>query len=294
MAEAGLPGSVDVLTLKAELLLRQREWDASLATRERAALLDPLNPETGMNLAMAYAEMDRWGEADAVFDRILEVHPGFLEAAFTRGWYWWRRTGDEGPGRAALAGLPDDVSVFGLRTFFEWMMTEDPEEKAMALERIEEPISEFGGFWWAPRSLLEGWTYRTLDSERAGRAFARAVEDCLSGLEELPDDPRIYASLGRAQAGLGRREEAIEAAERVVELLPMDRDPVFGRDLLEFVSTIYAELGMAEEAAEAMEQVLSVPVVPPMFALLGPEFELVRDHPRFRAIIRRYPIPPER
>ena len=78
------------------------------------------------------------------------------------------------------------------------------------------------------------------------------------------------------------------------QLLPMALDPVFGRDLLEFVSTIYAELGMAEEAADAMEQVLAVPVVPPMFALLGHEFERVRDHPRFQAIISRYPIPPQR
>ncbi len=236
------------MTLKSELLIRQRDWDGGLATRERAAFLDPLNPEAGVNLAMAYAERDRWEEANAAFDRVLEVHP----------------------------------------TFFEWLMTADADGKVAALEKIDQPTLVFGGFWWAPRALLEGWTYEMIDLPRAEKAFEEAVEACLEALEDSPDDPRVYASLGRAYAGLGMRAEAVREAERVVEILPMSVDPSFGRDLLEIVAHIYAALGMAEESADALEEVLSVPVVPPMFALLGTEFERVRDHPRIQAIIERY------
>jgi TolB-like protein/class 3 adenylate cyclase/Flp pilus assembly protein TadD len=293
VAEAGLPGSANVLTLKSELLLRQRQWDAALAVRERAALLDPMNPEMAMNLAGAYAELGRWDEANVVFDRIMEVHPTFFEAAFVRGWLNYRRTGEGEAGLAALARVPPQVEVFGLRRFFEWLMTEDPEAKIAALERIEQPTLDFGGFWWAPRDLLEGWTYKIVDPGRAERAFQGAVDACLDALEAAPGDPRIHASLGRAYAALGRRVEAIREAQRVVEILPITVDPTFGRDLLEISSIIYAELGMAEEAADAMEGVFSVPGVRPMVTLMGPEFDLVRDHPRIQALIDRAHVLPE-
>jgi serine/threonine-protein kinase len=287
-AEEGLPGFGDVLTLKAELLTRRREWDASLAVRERAAVLDPLNAEVAMNLAGAYADRGRWDDANRIFDQVQELHPEFYEAAFTRGWLTWRRTGNGAPGLAALATVPPEVNVFGLKAFFEWLMTEDPEGKIAALERIDRPTLDFGGFWWAPRELLEAWTFKKLDPQRAERAFEEAVRRCQEALEEQPGDPRIHASLGRAYAGLGRREEAVREAERVTEILPITVDPVFGRDLLEFAASIYAELGMAEEAAEAMEGVFSVPGVPPLNALIGVEFELVRDHPRIQALIQNY------
>ena len=292
VAEAGLPGLADVLTLKGELLIRQRDWDGVLATRERAAFLDPLNPDAGVNLAVAYAERNRWEEANAAFDRVLEIHPTFFEAGFVRGWYTWRRTGDGGPGLAALAQVPPDVNVFGLSAFFEWLMTGDREGRIAALEKIDQPTVDFGGFWWAPRALLEGWTYREIDPPRAERAFQEAVDMCLEALEEAPDDPRIHASLGRAYAALGRRDMAVREAEQVVEILPMSVDPSFGRDLLEIVSHIYAELGMVEEAADALEGVFSVPGVPPLVDIMGPDYDLVRNHSRVQALLERYGTAP--
>ncbi len=292
VAEAGLPGSANVLTLKAELLNRQWQWDASLAARERAALLDPLNPEMAVNLAGALAELGRWEEAEAVYDRLAEVHPTFYEAAFIRGWLTWRRTGDGASGLAALAMVPPEVEVFGLRRFFEWLMTNDPEAKIVALEKIDQPVLDFGGFWWAPRELLEGWTYQNIDPERAERALREGVEACLAALEQAPDDPRIHASLGRAYAALGQRDLAVQEAERVVELLPIEVDPVFGRDLLEIASLIYAELGMADEAVAALEGVFSVPGVRPMVFLLGPEFDMIRDDPRIKALIEEHRVSP--
>jgi hypothetical protein len=49
---------------------------------------------------------------------------------------------------------------------------------------------------------------------------------------------------------------------------------------------------MAEETADALETVFSVPGVRAVPSLYGPEFALVFDHPRIQALIERYG-PPE-
>ena len=287
-AEEGLPGSFDVLLLKGQLHFRQWEWDAALAVLERGARLDPFSTEAAVNLGEAYAERDRWGEANAEFDRVLEIDPTFVEVEIMRGYLWWMRTGDGGPVLELLPNLPPDSEVRGLRVFFEWLISPEVEDKIDAFERLDQPTVEFGGFWWAPRELLEGWTYRGLDDERAQRAFEAAVRICLTVLEERPDDPRIHSSLGRAYSALGRREEAVREARLVEEILPITKDPVNGRDLLIATSAIYAELGMVDEVLEALETLLSVPGVPPGGLLVGPDYALVRDDPRFQALVERY------
>ena len=287
-AEDGLPGSFDVLFLKGQLHTRRGEWDAALAVLERAARLDPLNPGAAVELGGAYAERDRWREANAEFDRALEVDPTLLEVEIMRGYLWWMRTGDGSPVVELLPKLPPDSEVHGLRVFFEWLISPEIEDKIDALERLDQPTVEFGGFWWAPRELLEGWTYRVADDQRADRAFEAAVTVCLSVLEERPDDPRVHASLGRAYAALGRRDEAVREALLVQEILPITKDPVNGRDLLNGVFAIYAELGMADEAVETLETLLSVPGVPPLALLADPEFDGIRDDPRFQALVERY------
>jgi hypothetical protein len=49
---------------------------------------------------------------------------------------------------------------------------------------------------------------------------------------------------------------------------------------------------MAEEAADALEEVLSIPRVPPMGYLTGWEFESIREHPRTKALIDQYGLVP--
>lgn len=292
IAERGLPGSGEVLTLKAELHTRNWEWDASLAARERGALLDPRNGAVSVRLAEAYAERGRWEEADATIERALAIDPTFIEAEFSRAYMVWRRTGNGAPGLAVLARVPEDIDLFGLRDFFHWLLTDSADGKAAALDRIQASFVDYGGFWWAPRELLEGWTRRMTDPAGAQPAFEEAVDRCLEALETQPDDPRIHASLGRAYAALGMREEAIREARAVTRILPITKDPVFGRDLLEITASIFAELGMAEEAADALETVLSVPGIPPVGQLRGPEYDRVRDHPRIQAILALYPDDP--
>ena len=100
----------------------------------------------------------------------------------------------------------------------------------------------------------------------------------------------IHATLGRAYAALGQREEAVREAQLVQELLPVTRDPEAGWELLLQTTYVYAQLGMVEETVEAIETLVSIPNPRPPLAIVADVARRrgVRDHPRFQALWERY------
>ena len=68
-----------------------------------------------------------------------------------------------------------------------------------------------------PLSLLEGWAFDLLGREQEGeRSYESALQLLERELSERPDDCSIYAAVGLTMAGLGRKSEAIRAADRAV------------------------------------------------------------------------------
>ncbi|MFC1660551.1 tetratricopeptide repeat protein [Gemmatimonadota bacterium] len=291
LAEQGLPGGSDLMVLKSMIQTGLWQWDAALATLERAARLDPRNAETAFALGEAYASRHRWGESDAYFDLAMDIDPSFYEAGLAKGHNHFLRTGDGSPALEFLAGIPPEAEIFGLKSFSEWLYAEGGADRMAAFERIEQPIIEFAGFFWAPRELVEGWTYAEADPARARRALEVAVAVSLAALDQRPGDPMIHATLGRAYAALGQREEAVREARLVQELLPVTKDPEAGRELLRQTTYVYAQLGMVEETVEAIETLVSIPNPRPAQAILADvawRYPAIRDHPLFQALLEEH------
>jgi Flp pilus assembly protein TadD len=106
---------------------------------------------------------------------------------------------------------------------------------------------------------------------------------------ERPDDARLYGALGIAYAGLGRREEAIRAGRKGVELLPIEREAWRGATRVEELARIYALVGEHEAAIELLELLLSRPSQMSVALLrLDPVWDPIRDHPRFQALLKEH------
>jgi tetratricopeptide (TPR) repeat protein len=90
-------------------------------------------------------------------------------------------------------------------------------------------------------------------------------------------------------AGLGRKEEAIAAGRKALELMPLEKDVYIGHQLLLDLAITYARLGMVEEALEAIDQLLSIPAkFSVRFFEIDPRWDGLRDHPRYREIVEKY------
>ncbi|HMM33653.1 MAG TPA: hypothetical protein PKA62_02835, partial [Thermoanaerobaculia bacterium] len=119
---------------------------------------------------------------------------------------------------------------------------------------------------------------RTL-AETARKAFEEQ-------LRASPDDPERLASLGLALAYLGRSAEAARAGERAVALVPVEKDAYRGPLLLHQLARIRAATGRKEEAIDALERLLAVPyTLTPAWLRADPTFDALRASPRFRKLV---------
>ena len=141
-----------------------------------------------------------------------------------------------------------------------------------------------------PRALLIGYVQSLLgDDEAAARSFQTAAFELEDALREQPDNEKLHSALGITNALLGRRDEAIRAGRRGMELVPLETQPWFGLVHVEDMAWIHAILGEHDKALELLETLLSMPsfITIPMLEI-DPRWESVRDETRFDELRRRF------
>ena len=96
-----------------------------------------------------------------------------------------------------------------------------------------------------------------------------------------------YCALGIVYAYLDRREDAIRAGERGVEILPISRDALLGTIMVHRLAEIYAIVGEHEAAIDQLEILLAVPSRVSGHSLrLDPMWDPLRDNPRFQKLMQ--------
>ncbi len=120
------------------------------------------------------------------------------------------------------------------------------------------------------------------DEQRATAARALAVIE--RQLELQPNDVRaIYFAAGNTLAATGEREAALGWARRA---LAADPDSV---SVIYNIACFYANLGLIDDALDLLERYVSQGWGQREWIEHDPDWEELRDHPRFRAIVARMP-----
>jgi serine/threonine-protein kinase len=105
----------------------------------------------------------------------------------------------------------------------------------------------------------------------------------------MPDDPRLFSSLGIAYAGLSLKKEAIEAGKRGVELMPINKDAYGGVFRAEDLALIYVMVGKYDDAIKQIKYLLSIPGFLSIKILeLDPRWAPLRNLPEFKKMMESY------
>jgi tetratricopeptide (TPR) repeat protein len=125
--------------------------------------------------------------------------------------------------------------------------------------------------------------------EAARRDYEEARRLLEDKLRLRPDDDRFYGSLGAAYAGLGMKNEAIEAGRKGMELCPSSKEAWRAAFRIEDMARIYAMVGETDQAVNELDKVLSIPAeVSTAVLLADPLWAPLKNNPGFQGLIRKY------
>lgn len=131
--------------------------------------------------------------------------------------------------------------------------------------------------------LFEGSIHRAKgDSERAQEVFGKASSELEQIVQKRPEDALAMMNLAWAYAGLGHADEALQTAQRAVQLVPVWRDATEGPGYAAMQAQVQAWLGNEDAAIAQLSALVKQPGSPSYGELkFDPSWDVMRSDPRF-------------
>ena len=264
---------------------RLGRWKDSIRDAEKAAELDPHNPFVTNELLESYIHVRRFADAEEFANRALTRLPPKSDAL----WYYkadsFLGLGKLGEAREILEQRPVRTQAGDMREVQFAVFAKDF-SKASAMVTTLPPESGL----FLEGMIAEGQGER----EKARSCFENARSYFEKRLLEHPDDPSVLSALSIADAGAGRKEDALREARMAVELVPISRDAIDGVRLLSVLAQLSAWVGEREAALDHLAELVKLPGSPNYGELrFDPVWENIRTNPRFQEILARAAQPPE-
>jgi non-specific serine/threonine protein kinase len=286
------PQDADLLTHASRAQTSAGRWEEALASLRHVQRIDPRSRIMARRLTVTLLWLRRYPEALEAADGALALAPEGLDLIQNKAMVFLAR-GDLAGARAVVKAAPREVDptalVAYLAMYWDTLWLLDDEQQQLLLRLTPRPFGDDRLAWGL--ALAEVAALRG-DPAKA-RAFAeQARAAAASQLEESPRDAQRHVLLGLALAYLGRTAEAMREGERGVALQPLSRDAYNGAYFQHQLARIYRRVGEPEKALDLLEGLLEIPYyLSPGWLRIDPEWDALREHPRFKKLVSRQPVP---
>src|SRR5947207_6784197 len=225
LAQQSLPNNPQVYELAGSMDRDRRRWVDAKHNLERACELDPRNFPYMVNLGSLYLWLHDYDQHAKIMDRIVALLPERRRERIFRASVEVYRRADTGPWRAEIekiltneAGSEKDPFVAGQR--YTLALYDRDLGTATSLAAV---LSQKNSLEWSfpqlGRDFWVGVVARLKGDETSSRAaFMRARAQQEEAIRGHPEDVTLLSDLGLIDAGLGRKEEALNEARRAMEL----------------------------------------------------------------------------
>jgi tetratricopeptide (TPR) repeat protein len=284
------PNDADVAHGIGMILRRQGKVREAIGLVEKAASLSPNDATICFNLAVTYALARRYEDAEPRFARAILLRPD--------GPFYARRArfallaGKPDLARSTLLEAQEKAAAYSLLPYYRYQLELFTRDYPAALAALSSDSTEAFEWQWffVPKALLRAQVLLLTGSPASARAEYDAARALLeTRLRAQPDDDRVLGSLGVAYAGLGRKQDAIDAGRKGMSLMPMSREAWRATYRLEDMARILTMVGEHDEAITTLDAVLSIPAEVSVAGLSAdPAWAPLRDTPGFRELIRKH------
>jgi serine/threonine-protein kinase len=299
IAQRQQPNNAEVVSAIGWVHRRQGGWQQTIEDLSRAIALDPRAPEMYSELGLVHQLLRNYPEAQRLRERALSLAPDRPSSYFNLAGYWLVQGGDVSKIRQVMSQGAKRLGVepilrtmlgshegFGFREgfgFTEGVLPFLDQQWQLVSERFQD-TAQSPLYFFAKAELYA----RERRSQRA-----RAYYDSLRVVSERfsrgrPTEAEYHALLGIADAGLGRKTEAIREGLAAVELLPVTKDALSGPRLQINLARIYCLTGEQDKAIDRLEYLLTIPSEISVPRLrVEPAWDMLRGNPRFQKLVAK-------
>ncbi len=287
IAGAALPNDSEVLDFSGFIYRRQGRWQDALRVFARARELDPrqahfyATPATEVSLR-------HWHAAKKSYEEGLQLEPQQADGWIGLAAAQFGESGSPDLSRTTLDRLSDTLKNKPGVNHARWEFAMFARDFVAAETIVPDPsLEEFTAF--APASWYRACIAVAQGDRERARPFLEEIKPLYeSKARESPDDPIFHSLLGRVNALLGQKEEALREARRAVELCPASKDAVAGPLYRARLAFVYAQTGEVDEAVSLLSQLLTTPAADEINLArlrLSWEWDPLRNDPRFQALL---------
>jgi serine/threonine-protein kinase len=268
---------------------RRGDWNDVIRRLKEAFDLNPRNAGSAFALAQTLCLMGRYEEGIQYHDSALALEPTHRGSNWEKAecLMWSSRKEDARRFLQSVEGVTEQP----LWEAWSYLELCDRRYEA-ALERVPEKeagsLTSTVGFTGQNRARI----YTLLGRPALARAYWDSLlADTKHRFRDVPanDVGRLawlQVDLGEAYAGLGRHQEALEAARRAQELVPMSLDQYQYTWVARDVARVYAMVGEHDAAVELLQYLISVPSPVHLGELrYHPMWDPLREHPGFQRLV---------
>ncbi|MBN2588639.1 MAG: protein kinase [Sedimentisphaerales bacterium] len=299
---------------------RQGKFDEALYYLERASKLNPVNSSFLDEIALTNMCRRKYEEAEEHCKRAINLAPDNILYHRRLAWTYLQGKRDTDQARKVLKGALEKTGIWDNRTYNMLVLIDIYEGKYLeALDRFDLELKDYDGMaWFVPNELRQAEIYGYMEKEALKQQdyqtakvneklkleyYLNAVDILEKKKNEDPDDGRYHSALGKAYAGLGLKQDAIDEGIWGVKCLPMDSgilekyniptegahiDAILGPYRIEDLARIYVMVGEYHKAIDQLYYLLEKPssLTVPLLKI-DPVWDDLRDHPDYKKLVEQ-------